>query len=601
MAQPTPDTLNADQHDFSLLENLIQTGNVTEARRLLRHILFALAGVDGAGETIGDALTTLAGQKAKKPLAAILLLRCLAVQNLIPEPNAINQIIRSIVEICEHALPEVISFLKIDKRAQNYEKFPILCGFHDRVMILLDPLRLPYGDLDALLHASHEINGCLNHSIVRVYTGPYNLKEVRTTIKSLIGKLRKVCSESTTLLLDLEECNRLIASTKTDLIPEDSFLVRDALFPFLDTCETNLSQFLDSRRGRFTTTVSLETRELQKRYPLHELGRNIQIAVPLRNSGPGMATDLRISAVAEGEHVVFSQETVVLGNVQPGIFSVALDATVKAACEGFVGLLQAEWGEIGAPARKSEAFEFKVVAQASSIDWNALEYRSPYNTGVAEGENFIGRTDKVRSLAAKLLRSPMKSFFITGQKRVGKTSLALAVAEFANTNTPNNLLEFHYVLWGSIAHADPSVAMENLGRSIEEFITGALPRGVEVPESDYRGSLADLIRIASLALRIHPERRFVVILDEFDEIPPELFLYGNLAETFFGNLRALSRCKNVCIVLVGGENMPFIMERQGQKLNNFSQSQPQLLREGQRMGGLPTSHKNSNPRHRKLA
>ena len=60
----------------------------------------------------------------------------------IPEPNAINQIIRSIVEICEHALPEVISFLKIDKRAQNYEKFPILCGFHDRVMILSDPLQI---------------------------------------------------------------------------------------------------------------------------------------------------------------------------------------------------------------------------------------------------------------------------------------------------------------------------------------------------------------------------------------------------------------------------------------------------------------------------
>ena len=67
---------------------------------------------------------------------------------------------------------------------------------------------------------------------------------------------------------------------------------------------------------------------------------------------------------------------------------------------------------------------------------------------------------------------------------------------------------------GSALTRDPGVAMENLGRSIEEFITGALPRGVEVPESDYRGSLADLIRIASLALRIHPEHRFVVILDE---------------------------------------------------------------------------------------
>ena len=126
--------------------------------------------------------------------------------------------------------------------------------------------------------------------------------------------------------------------------PRNSFLVRDALFPFLDTCETNLSQFLDSRRGRFTTTVSLETREHRKKVspPVKAAGGIYKSQYPFEIAEEaGMATDLRISAVAEGEHVVFSQETVVLGNVQPGIFSVALDATVKAACEGFVGLLLA--------------------------------------------------------------------------------------------------------------------------------------------------------------------------------------------------------------------------------------------------------------------
>src|SRR5690606_20623393 len=35
-------------------------------------------------------------------------------------------------------------------------------------------------------------------------------------------------------------------------------------------------------------------------------------------------------------------------------------------------------------------------------------------------------------------------------------------------------------------------------------------------------------------------------------------------------LRSLSRKKNVCLILVGGENMPYVMDRQGQKLNNFA-------------------------------
>src|SRR5260370_8536046 len=50
---------------------------------------------------------------------------------------------------------------------------------------------------------------------------------------------------------------------------------------------------------------------------------------------------------------------------------------------------------------------------------------------------------------------------------------------------------------------------------------------------------------------------------------PELYMYGNLAETFFSNIRAITTRDNLCIVLVGGENMPFVMDRQGQKLNKF--------------------------------
>ena len=66
-------------------------------------------------------------------------------------------------------------------------------------------------------------------------------------------------------------------------------------------------------------------------------------------------------------------------------------------------------------------------------------------------------------------------------------------------------------------------------------------------------------------------------------------MQGNLAETFFANLRALSRCKNISIVLVGGENMPFIMERQGQKLNNFSRTNLSYFSRDFRMVRLSTN------------
>ena len=283
-----------------------------------------------------------------------------------------------------------------------------------------------------------------------------------------------------------------------------------------------------------------------------------------------MATDLRVTVTSNGDDVIFAGETVILGNVLPGDFSVALDAMVMGPCTKFEGILIVEWGEIGSLDRKSEIFDFAVVAQESKIDWNTLDYQTPYSTGIAEGNDFYGRTEKVRLLSGKLLRQPMESFYISGQKRVGKTSLALAAAEFAVTTAAKGVLAYHYILWGEIAHADPNISLSQLGQSIHDFIAQHLPKGLVVEPPNYNGSLSGLMKLSNMALSVVPDRRFVIIIDEFDEIHQELFLQGNLAETFFANLRALSRCKNICVVLVGGENMPFIMDRQGQKLNNFS-------------------------------
>src|SRR5262249_21731532 len=88
-------------------------------------------------------------------------------------------------------------------------------------------------------------------------------------------------------------------------------------------------------------------------------------------------------------------------------------------------------------------------------------------------------------------------------------------------------------------------------------------------EIKLESSLAPILPIAVMAAEIVPKKKFVIIIDEFDEIHSELYLQGALAETFFANLRALAALENICLVLVGGENMPFIMERQGQRLNKF--------------------------------
>ncbi len=99
---------------------------------------------------------------------------------------------------------------------------------------------------------------------------------------------------------------------------------------------------------------------------------------------------------------------------------------------------------------------------------------------------------------------------------------------------------------------------------------GVLPGATTVPAVEFKGSLAPLTTLAELALSACPERKFVIIVDEFDEIYSELYVSGPLAETLFWNIRALTNYSNICMILVGGENMPFIMDRQEPKLNKLA-------------------------------
>jgi hypothetical protein len=216
---------------------------------------------------------------------------------------------------------------------------------------------------------------------------------------------------------------------------------------------------------------------------------------------------------------------------------------------------------------KSLAFEVNICTQKAGVPWGELQQLRPYSTAVAKGDEFVGRREKVTLLASKMLRTPMEPFFVTGQKRVGKTSLTLAAADFAKSQSTE--IDYTYVLWGNIAYENPRDSVSALGRQIANFVRESLPLGFDSPSITLEGSLAPVLPLFALAHKILPQRKYVIIIDEFDEIHPEMYFQGALAETFFANLRALAALENICLALIGGENMPFIMERQGQKLNKL--------------------------------
>src|SRR5512143_2582445 len=122
MSEPVESELLAKRPpDVLALEQEILRNNIQEARNALRELLLQMGSLEHG--SIGEALSHLSQQPLKHRAAAIVLLRCIGIQGLLPEANAANQIIRSTVQLCEGAVPDIVNFLRIDSRSQNIDKF----------------------------------------------------------------------------------------------------------------------------------------------------------------------------------------------------------------------------------------------------------------------------------------------------------------------------------------------------------------------------------------------------------------------------------------------------------------------------------------------
>ncbi|KZK84862.1 Archaeal ATPase [Pseudovibrio sp. Ad13] len=551
-------------------ESAIIEGNTEAARTALRTLLFNLAETPCSG-SVADAVRLLANENHPPASAAAIVLRAVAVDDFL-QSNQSNQLSRNVVTLVEKGLPGLSNFFKLGDVKQTYEKFEILVGVKAWVDEKLGALIVSYTSLASLIEGRKSILSSLAHGRLVEFGIIYKIPEVKDAVSSVFAKLEQVSKIAATLAADVDSCERSI-NDALDLVEENpSFVTLEYLKPFLLCTSKLLHEFIDSLRGRFTAHVEQgwSGTTLPKRYPLLEVDRDLRILVPFRSGGRGAATDVRVSVVSDSQKILFLNDEIALGNISPGKFSVALSVNVLEPSSEVSAMLEIEWGEVGTAQRQTAVFDVNVLAQTSGVNWEAFTYADPYGTGPAEGTEFVGRREQVQTLIARMLRRPMEPSYITGQKRVGKTSLATAAAAQAERLDPKSKFSWHYILWGQIAHEDPRVSLQQLGEQIEDFIVNELPDSINVNKGNYQGSLSPLIKLSATAKAVDLDRRFIIIIDEFDEMPQELYLQGNLADTVFGNIRALTTTSNICLLLVGGENMPFVMDRQGQKLNKFS-------------------------------
>ena len=563
--------------DIEQIESVLSAVNektlaIAKARRLVRGSLQNLAQVElDTSLTLTQTFESIAQNctpNARRNIGVVAI-RLVSFSDFLSTSDA-KEGRRHIVWLIEHGCPDLTLNLRWKNGALSHEKLESIKSIHRVACEHLDHLRQQYNNLEELVSRRQIILRDLNHGPTKNYLSAFGFKVVQPSANGLINQIAGlVNSEGYELQENMERLLETLDEEIELLRNIDAFVIREYWVPFLKKVQSLVRTRQETMAENFACTIEVPSGsyEIEKKFPLHLQGYQVHVSVPLTNKGPGTAQDVRACCVADYCNV--QSDELSLGNVRPGSFILPLIVSVTQPRESISVEVEVNWRVVGDPSDHAREFSVKIGGQRTDVDWDQLRLQQPYSLEVAYDQDFFGRKDAVLRILRRLAPNVMQSCYITGQKRVGKSSLARAVETRIRNDIHPGRYQVLYLECGEFRHSSGKDTLGDLGTQLEGFLTGELPHIADWSPRDYSSSLARLNTLLN-QLAIHkPESRFVVILDEFDEINESLYRHGELASTFFLNLRTLSSKKNLAFVLVGAERMPYVMSSQGEKLNKF--------------------------------
>ena len=474
-----------------------------------------------------------------------------------------------IVHLIEKSCSQLTAKIWTNKNSQSYEKLEQVLQIHRDACDRLENLQKPFTSLQDLSGRRHMIMKALNFGPTKFYLNVFGFDSVLLSVTSLLSVVDRVTkSQGYELQTSIRDLQEKIADDLSQYTNVQTFIVREYLLPLLTQVQTSVQELQDTLSEKFACeiVVPLSPYKPEKKYPLHILDSKIQIFVPLTIKGSGVAQNVLVHCVANHCYV---QDEIILGNLKPGSFILTLDVVVTEPQKNIDLEVELQWDVVGDDSSHTQDLSVTIDGQRADLDWENLSLQTPYTLEVAYDKEFHGREDALRRILTRLAPNLMQSCYITGQKRVGKSSLAHAVEARVRNNIYSGDYYTIYLECGEIMHSTGERTLQELGKRLEEFLAARLPHSTDWVPKEYSSSLLPLNRLLEQLRTQKSGSRFIVILDEFDEINESLYRVGELANTFFLNLRTLSSKKNIAFILIGAERMPYVMESQGEKLNKF--------------------------------
>jgi hypothetical protein len=202
-----------------------------------------------------------------------------------------------------------------------------------------------------------------------------------------------------------------------------------------------------------------------------------------------------------------------------------------------------------------------ITGQISQPDWDKLLKQPPYSINpIKKREYLFGRDEILNRLL--LNASSGTSTFLWGQKRVGKTSILQVLSSLLKEMNNFACVVFRMGELGPLHEGQ-------IGFKIAERLCIQIPElNLPIPSEQLFGAgLGRLIPFIEDLVHLLPEWRFVVIIDEFDDLDPA-FYTGERGRLFVKALRSLSEI-GLTFFFVGSERMNTIYKRHENDLNKW--------------------------------
>lgn len=475
-----------------------------------------------------------------------------------------------IFKLLDQAIPDIYRNpgIRISPSNNNSEKVQKIGEPITEIENELKSIKNNFHDILSLKDFNHRFIRILNGKVAKPIFSYFIGKEIQNEIKGILDKIINEydSAEGRSKVQSYQDSLNNIKIFIDKITEEDNPYWNMLVLSPLKNIKNILIK--DFEASPLSQPAKLKIIPFDKKYPFSTKGTTCKISLNIINEALGSAFNVRLKVRGSSQGIEILTPNQTITEIGEEEIKVKIEIKIINDVKDALLDVELEWDNADF---SSDLYEdlITLTAQRTDIDWDTLVDEDPYSQEPVETEfELIGRDEVIKKLFSGMRKTKISSYFLYGQRRVGKTSIVKTLrSKVFNEKLPNTLVI--YIESGDFKHPKPEQTLANLGEKICKIIQNYDRKFQNIDIPKFNGAFSPITTYFDIVHTINPDFKILIILDEFDEISSDLYTRTEMADSFFLTIRSISNRSQLGFILVGGEQMQLVINCQGEKLNKF--------------------------------